>query len=201
MIVALPYSPDLPGGYDRFVSAITRYGKHPSHTLFVIAKEEHTDGAFELAMRLKEQFGRYFAISLDERRETRLQESNRMFLTALNALKEYQPTENEMPEPTMIYFDPTWRPMKQRWLDEFQMEYHLAGAPATFGCFQTKGGKGKILGPVAINRRWLGITKLLDFLPANTHWREFLAWEIINNGLQSPAIGQLLPAYIRPFAP
>ena len=194
MILTIPFNPTLPGGYDKLTSAILRYGRHPNHTLFVAAKEEHEDGAFALAMKLKDQFGRYFAVTVPDRQETGLRASNRMFVAALDALRDHVPAEGEMPDPVMLYFDPSWHPRKARWLDEFQAEYYIAGAPMTFGHF----GKGRIEGPVALSRRFLKETKLLTFLPQDTHWREFLAWEFINNGLQSEALGQDLPAYIRP---
>lgn len=200
MIVAIPYNPSLPGGYDKLASAISRYGKHPNHALFVISKDEHQDGAFDFAMKVQEMFGRYFAVTVvDQPGETMLKTSNRMFLAALDALRSYQPTENEMPEAAMLYFDPTWRPTKARWLDELQAEYYIAGAPTTFGHFSTTGGIGKVKGPVILHSRFLNLTKLLTFLPADAHWRDFLAWEIINNGLQSTAFGRILPAFIRPF--
>lgn len=194
MILTIPYNPTIPGGYDKLTSAILRYGRHPNHLLFVAAKEEHEDGAFALAMKLREQFGGYFAVTVPNRQETGLQASNRMFVAALDALRDHVPSYGEMPDPVMLYFSPSWHPRKPRWLDEFQAEYYLSGAPMTFGCF----GKGKVDGPVAISRRFLAETKLLRFLPQDKHWREFLAWEIINNGLQSEALGQSLPAYIRP---
>jgi len=201
MILTIPYNPNLPGGYDKLASAITRYGKHPNHTLFVVAKEGHEDGAFLFAMKVRECFGRYFAVTVPDQKETALRNSNRMFAAALDALKQYEPTEHEMPEPVMFYFDPTWRPTKARWLDEFQSEYYIKGAPTTFGHFKTTGGVGKVVGPVAIKRDFLQKTKLLSFLSDSTHWREFLAWEIINNGLPSEALGRVLPAFIRPFDP
>lgn len=200
MILTLPYNPTLPGGYDKLVSAILRYGKHPAHTLFVAAKAEHEDGAFEMAMKLKDHFGRYFAITVPDQPETALRASNRMFVASLDALRAYAPAAHEMPEPVMLYFDPTWRPTQDRWLDKFQAEYYIAGAPTTFGHFQTK-GTARVVGPVAIKRDFLKITKLLSFMPDDIHWREYLAWEIIQNGLQAEALGRILPAYIRPFDP
>src|SRR6478609_8333553 len=145
MILAIPYNPNLHGGYDKLVGAINRYGRHPAHTLFVLAQEEHEDGAFALAMKLKDQFGRYFAVSVPtpEVPDSAIAGSNRVFLAAMDALRSYEPTENEMPEPVLFYFDPTWHPRKTRWLDEFQTEYYLAGAPVTFGCFQVKEGNAR----------------------------------------------------------
>lgn len=199
MIVTIPYNPSLPGGYDKLASALTRNGKNQHHTLFVLAKEEHEDGAFDFAMKVRDYFGRYFAVSVPDQQETMLKASNRMFLAALDALKTYVPLETEMPEPVMLYFDPSWRPTKVGWLNEFQAEYYIAGAPTTFGHFRTTGGIGKVVGPVAIKRDFLTKTKLLTFLPDDRHWRDFLSWEIIGNGLVSEAFGRILPAYIRPF--
>lgn len=201
MILCIPYNPTLPGGYDKLTNAILRNGRHPNHTLFVTSKEEHGDGAFEFAMKIQAQFGRYFAVTIQDQKEGALHASNRMFVSALDALRQYEPSDSEMPEPVMLYFDPTWRPTKQRWLDEFQAEYYIAGAPTTFGHFKRTGGVGRVVGPVAIKRDFLQKTKLLSFLPPDVHWREFLSWEIIGCGLQAEALGRILPAYIRPFDP
>ena len=200
MILTIPYNPTLPGGYDKLVSSITRFGKHPMHTLFVVSLPQHEDGAFDLAMRLREYFGRYFAVTVPAaaQPESGTHLSNRMFTAAVDALRSYEPTEQEMPDPVMLYHDPLWRPMKVRWLDEFQAEYYIAGAPDTFGLFQSKGDKARVEGPVAVSRKFLAKTDLLPFLSGETHWREFLAWEFIRNGLPSTAIGRTLPAYIRP---
>lgn len=200
MILAIPYNPNLPGGYDRITSSILRNGKHPNHTLFVVALPQHEDGAFALAMKLKDHFGRHFAITVPSPRhpETKIQASNRTFLAALDALKTYVPSENENAEPVLLYFDPTWRPTKARWLDELQADYHLAGTPVIYGNFNAQGDNAKIEGPVVISRRFFGKTILVDFIPHDTHWRNFLAWEMIKNGLQAEAFGKVLPAYIRP---
>lgn len=202
MILTIPYHPLLPG-YEKLVSAINRYGKHPAHSLAVVSLPQHEDAALELAMKVKDQFGRYFAVTIPQPQqpESPLRASNRMFLAALDNLRAYQPAGQEHPEPVMLYFDPLWRPTRARWLDEFHADYHLAGAPITFGNFVKDGAKARVEGPVAINARFLKITKLLDFMNGEDHWRDFLAWEIINHGLQAEAFGKILPAYIRPFDP
>ena len=196
MILTIPYHPSLPGGSDRLAGALSRNGRHPNHTLVVITQAAHEDAAFDFAMKIHGQFGRYIAVTIPDQQEPMLVTSNRMFLAALDMLREYVPADYEMPDPSMLYFDPTWRPTKQRWLDEFNSDYYLAGAPTTFGCFRD----GKPIGPVVIKQDFLKKTKLLDFLPgAGTHWRDYLAWEIINNGVNAEALGRTLPAYIRPF--
>lgn len=203
MLLAIPYNPNLPGGYDKLVSAIQRHGKHPAHTLFVISQQEHDEQAFELAMKLKDQFGRYFAVTLPPpaQPETMLRVSNRMFSAAMDALRSYEPTDEENPKPVMLYFDPTWRPTKARWLDEFQTDYYMAGAPAVFGRFVKEKDRARVEGPVAVGIDFLKHTQLLNFIPPNSHWRDFLAWEMVNVGVETPALGPALPAYIRPFDP
>lgn len=198
MILAVPYNPTLPKGYAKLVADLNRNGRHPNHALFVVSQEVHQDEAFEFAMKVKDQFGRYFAVTVPTQDTGMIWTSNRMFLAAMDALKSYIPTPEEMQEPVMLYFDPTWKITRPRWLDDFQAEYYIRGAPVTFGNFRVKGEKARIEGPVAINSRFLKITKLIDFLPRDLHWREFLAWEIVNNGLQSEAFGRISPAYIKP---
>lgn len=197
MIVAIPFNPSLPGGYDRLVSAIIRYGKHPNHTLFVVSRAEHEDAAFEMAITLKDQFGRFFIITVPDKNVPPLQRANNLFVGATDALLAYEPTEDESEDPAMLYFDPLWRPVKARWLDEFNSEYHIFGAKPTYGCFDGD----KVIGPVVLKRSFLKKSLLINFLPTDRHWREYLAWEIITNGLHADALGKNLPAYIRPFDP
>lgn len=198
MILAIPYNPTLPGGYDKLASALIRHGRNPNHSLFVVSTEEHEEGAFAFAMKVRTQFGRHFSITIPNQPESMLGASNRIFLAALDALRSYEPTEDEMQEPVMLYFDPTWKITVPQWLNAFQAEYYLKGAPLTFGYFRVKGEKSRVDGPVAISRGFLKISKLLPFLSDKTHWREFLAWEMTNNGLQSEAFGRNAPAYLRP---
>lgn len=201
MILAIPFNPTLPGGYGKLTNALLRYGRHPNHTLVVLSTTEHEEGALEFAMKLREHFGRYFAVTLDDRPGSMLMTSNRMFAAAMKALADYAPGPDEMQEPVMFYFDPTWKPVKDRWLDMFQAEYYIAGAPTVYGAFDIDGGKAKVVGPVAVNRRFLQLTRLLEFLSASDHWRDYLAWEMVNSGVSAGAIGKVLPAYIRPYDP
>ena len=203
MLLTIPYNPTLPCGYDKLVSAIQRHGKHPLHTLFVASQQEHEDGAFELAMKLKDHFGKYFAITLPPpaHPETMLKVSNRMFVAAMDALRTYKPTGTDHPKTVMLYMDPSWRPTKPRWLDEFQSDYYLAGAPKVFGHFKTEGDKARIEGPVAVGIDFLAHTQLLNFIPPSAHWRDYLAWEMVNVGVRADAFGPVAPAYIRPFDP
>lgn len=199
MLLAIPYNATLPGGYDRLTDALKRSGRHPNHTLVVISTVEHEEGAFEFAMGLKDFFGRYFAVTLPDQKETMLRGSNRIFRAAMTALHEYRPLPNENQEPVMLYLDPTWRPTQKRWLDEFQTEYYFAGAPLIYGRITREGKKARVDGPVAINARFLQRSTLIDFVPDDVHWRDYLAWEMFNVSVKAPAIGKILPAYIRPY--
>lgn len=199
MLLAIPYNPTLPGGYERLIGAFQRLGKHTAHTLIVLTSEAHEDGALALAMELKDVFGRHFSVTIQDQKEPMVKTSNRMFVAAMDTLKKHVPASSEMPEPVMLYFDPTWRPTQKRWLDEFQAEYYIAGAPTIYGYFKTKDEKARVEGPVAINVRFLKQTQLIDFIPDNVHWRDYLAWEMFNSGVKAPAFGKALPAYIRPY--
>lgn len=201
MLLAIPFNPTLPGGYKKLADSILRYGRHPNHTLIVPSLVSHEEEALEFAMKLKDQFGRYFAVTVPDQPETMLRTSNRIFTATMKALNDHTPAPGEMPEPVMLYHDPTFKPFKKRWLDEFQAEYYLSGAPTVFGRFKVDGDTARVEGPVAINARFLKATKLIDFLPDDAHWRDFLAWEMFNVGVSAEAIGKVLPAYIRPYDP
>jgi hypothetical protein len=200
VLLAIPYNSTLPGGYDKLTDAIKRLGRHPGHTLIVLSTVEHEEGAFEFAMGLKDYFGRYFAVTLPDQPESMLKTSNRVFRAAMTALHDYLPTPTEHPEPVMLYMDPTWRPTQKRWLDEFQTEYYFAGAPLVYGRIKTDKTKARVDGPVAINVKFVQQSTLIDFVPDDTHWRDYLAWEMFKVSVKAPSIGKVLPAYIRPLS-
>lgn len=74
----------------------------------------------------------------------------------------------------MLYFDPTYRPVSQFWLDNLQANYFRSGAPEVFGKFVN----GLPIGPIILNMHYVNTSTLREFLPSNTHWRNFLAAEM-----------------------
>lgn len=197
MILSLPFHPDLPADYDRFAAHLKRKGSMPHHTLMVVALQQHEEEAFSFAMGLANSFQRNFLVAVPTEHETFLRSSNRLFKAACKALHEYAPGREEIADPAMVYFDPTWRPVRNRWLDELQSEYYFANGPTVFGNFED----GIPTGPIVLSKEYPAKSRLIDFIPGDIHWRKYLASEMVNFGVKTDAIGPHEAAYIRPYTP
>lgn len=198
MILCLPFHPSSPVDYDKFAGHLKRKGSMPNHTLLVVTLQQHEEQAFSFAMGLAGMFHRHFLSVVPDDRGTTLKHSNRMFLAACKALHEYAPDRKEIADPAMLYYDPSWRPVKNRWLDELQAEYYFQNAPVVFGNLVDG---SPVEGPVILAKSYPAKSRLLDFLPDNEHWRKYLASEMVNLGVKTDAIGSQEAAYIRPYAP
>lgn len=200
MILCIPYHPRITD-YGKFGSALRKLGTNPSHSLMTVSTREHEEAAFEFQMGLVDGYLSAKAVVVpDVPRETPMQFSNRMFLGAMKALHDHVPGPSEHPKPVMLYHDPTWRPFTNRWLDDLQGEYYLNGAPLVMGRFETNGaGVPVTAGPVAFAKGYPKHSKLLDFLmDSGEHWRNFLAWELVNSSVKTDTIGRNKAASIRP---
>jgi hypothetical protein len=200
MILCIPHHPRITD-YAKFSLALRKLGTNPSHSLVVISNREHEEAAFEFQMGLVDGYlsGKSVVVP-DIPGETPMQFSNRMFLAAMKTLDTHVPGPSEHPKPVMVYFDPTWKPFANRWLDDLQGEYYLNGAPLTMARFETRGdGLPVTAGPVMFAKGFPQHSRLLAFLmDSGKHWREFLAWEIVNSAVKTDTIGRNKAASIRP---
>jgi hypothetical protein len=200
MILATPFHPALPVDYEGLALHLRRKGTNAGHALVVLCRREHEDKAFEFGHGLSALFHRQFIHTLPDLSGNGIQVANRFLLAALEFLRSYVPGSGEIPDPALLLFDPTWRPQANRWLDELQADYYLRGARDVMACFE--GSDPPVTaGPVVFGRDFVTRCTLLDFLPADTHWRHYLAWEMFNLGVKTDAIGRKEPAFIRPHTP
>jgi hypothetical protein len=89
------------------------------------------------------------------------------------------------PEPTMLYLDPTYRPLVHGWMNQIELDYHKKDRPDIFGDIVD----GFFTGPLVISRHFKAKSALVGFLPPNVHWREFLKHELANLGGETKLIG------------
>ena len=200
MILCIPYHPRITD-YAKFSHALRKLGTNPSHSLMVISTREHEEAAFEFQMALVDGFLSAKSVVLpDLPRETPLNITNRLFLGAMKALDEHVPGPSEHPKPVMLYFDPTWRPFTNRWLDDLQAEFYLKGAPLVVAKFDVKDdGLPVSTGPVLFSKGFPKHSKLMPFLiDSGQHWRNYLAWELVNSSVKTDTIGRNKAASIRP---
>lgn len=196
MILSIPFHEDSPVDFEKFAAHLKRKGHMPNHVLMVVCLAQHEEKAFSFAMGLAGYFARHFMVVVPKEKETVLRSSNRLFKAACKALHEYEPKKNELQDPPMCYYDPSWRPVKNGWLDMLQSEYYFANGPTVFGSLEPRS-----VGPVIFSKEYPAKSRLLDFLPDNAHWRKYLASEMVNFGVKTDAIGTSEAAYIRPYTP
>ena len=201
MILCIPYHPKITD-FTKFGAALRKLGTNPSHSLMVVSTREHEEDAFEFLMGLKDGYLAAKTVVIpDAAGEPATRLLNRFFVAAMTALAGHVPGPSEHPKTVMLYFDATWRPFTNRWLDDLQAEYYLRGAPRVFGRFEDRGEGFAPLsaGPVAFAKDFPARSKLLDFvIDSGRHWREYLAWELVNSSVKTDTIGRIKAASIRP---
>lgn len=198
MILCIPYHPSLPLDYKKLASHLKTKGSHPSHSLMVVCNYRHEEEAFSFSMGLAKLFARQeLVVTPDYPDEAPVRASNRLFAAAMKAFHKYVSQPPEHPTPAMLYYDPIYRPVKNRWLDDIQSEYYLKDAPMVLANFV----KGLTVGPVVFGSKYPKSSKLIDFVPETTHWRRYLASELVKDGVETEAFGESADAYIRPYTP
>lgn len=155
--------------YDDLTAAIIKSGVNQHHTLVTISLQSADDMAYEFADSLVDFYGKHVKITLEDRPCRPAELANRFFNAACKA---FQKSGGE--KYPMLYFDPTYRPTTQFWLDNLQANYFRSGAPEVFGNFEN----GLPVGPIILNMRYVTTSTLRQFLPINTHWRGFLSAEM-----------------------
>jgi hypothetical protein len=173
--------------YSSLSTAIAKAGMNQHHTLATIALQSNDEEAYTFAESLVDFYGKHVKITLEDRPTTTYERANRFFNAACKA---YQKSGD--PKFPMIYFDPTYRPTSQFWLDNLQANYFRSGAPEVFGNFVN----GLPVGPIILNMHYVNTSTLREFLPANTHWRNFLAAEM--NVKNAPEATESLTNLLKP---
>jgi len=197
MLLAFPVLPTQDN--TAIAGVLRRRGSGQNHTLVVISRAEDEDIAFKFATELEDGFHRTLTVTVTKEGTSGIHNSNLVFREAMRVLTTYVPDRKEMADPALMYFDPSYRPVKNHWLDSIQAEYYLNNAPVVFGRTAPDATGAPVMqGPVVFSREFPKKSGLLDSLPENTHWRQYLCWELNNHAVKTNLIGAVDPAIIRP---
>ena len=197
MLICIPYHTDLPVDYKDLAKTIQRFGSNPGHTLAVLSLRSQDEGAFFFQQKLADSFGRLIRASLDDQPEMAVMTSNRFFTAACKVLRKFKPQTGEAEHAPMMYMDPIYRPTATRWADTLQADYFRLGAPKVMGNFRD-GEPPSPTGPLVLSREYVETSPLSQFLPHNSHWRNYLAWELLRNSVKATGIGSHATAVLSP---
>lgn len=198
MLLALPYHPSLPVSYERVVADIKRLAGNMQHGVLVISRPQDEQAGLDIAMDLSSSFGRHFTATLVKEGSTPIETANMFLATSLRFLAKYRPEHPPEPvEVPMVYLDPQWRPRAKHWLDRLQGEWFLRGKPPVLGNYKDP-EKPDFEGAVVFGPSYPRKSSLIDFLPADNHWRRFLAWEMFQNSVLTDSIGDDPKALVHP---
>lgn len=194
MFVAIPFLAATKADYADLAKTILRRGTNPNHTLAVVSLRSEDEGAYMFGNALTDHFGRHVKISIEDEPRSGASLANKFFTATLEAFGKYRPSQKENKDTPLLYFDPDYRPNNPRWLDDLQSEYYLKGAPKVFGSFED----GIPTGPIILSPSFASASALLPFLSGETHWRNYLAWELANNSVKANGIGTHSSAVLSP---
>lgn len=189
MILGVPYHPAITD-YKTLISDLRKRGQLLNHSLVVICHPDHEAEAYGLGTELSDMFQRSAnsVVASSERRKFGL--SNDFFRAAVRYVESYKSKAGELEDPAILYLDPTYRPARSNWMDSIQAEYYLNNAPKVFGKSKTDDDGAKIFqGPLVISKNYYKSSGLINFMPENTQWREYLKWELTKNSVETNLIG------------
>lgn len=197
MILATPFHPSFTD-YADYAKILTKRGPLLNHIHLVVTTKHHQDAAYDFGEEVSGLFLRSFNVVLPELDRTRIGTANDMLRSALRFATNYQHGTEEIPDPALLYNDPSYRPAKSGWLDTIQAEYYLKNAPTVFGDSSKAEDGSKIFkGPVVFAKDFPKKSGLLDFVPSTVHWRIHLRWELANLGVDTKLIGVDRDAILR----
>lgn len=165
MTLAIPIIPNA--DYSALAKAIRSAGTNPQHTLMTVAFRSDDDRSFEFSSQLDDYFGKHSRVVIENETGNNIAKANRMFMAATTAFR-----DEKYP---LLYFDPTQRPIMAHWLDVLQSNYFRCAAPQIFAKFLS----GQPFGSILMNMDYVKTSTLRNFTPPNTHWRKFLAAEML----------------------
>jgi len=189
MVICIPFHPNLTD-YRQLAAELKKRGNLSNHVLLVISEAEHEDEAYQFGTEVADLFLKSLSKTLPAVERRKAQLANDLFITAARFVYRYKAQDDEIPDPALLYFDPTFRPTKSGWLDAIQSEYYLMQAPQIFGAATVDTEGAKIFnGPLVISKEFAPNSGLLDFIPENVHWRTHLRWELTKNSRETRLIG------------
>lgn len=190
MLLITPFVPGLTN-YETYAADLKKRGSLVNHVHRVISRVEDEEEAYRFGTDLADLFLKSSFQGLPPAERTKSQLSNELFRAAARFAASYKAGEGEVPDPAALYMDPAFRPQKNGWLDSIQAEYYLKQAPPVFAAKTKANDEGAkiFLGPLVVSKTFAGSSALLDFIPANQHWRNYLRWELTKDAQETDLIG------------
>lgn len=187
MILVTPFALGLTDYLD-YTAYIRRRGKLLTHVHLIVARAEDEAEAYEFGEKLSDHFLSSHTSILPAARRSANETAVDLFRAAARFTHAYKHSEGELPDPAMLYMDPTYRPEEPNWLDQIQSAYYLKRGPLVFGKFTPS--EPKILqGPAVFRKDFIKVSGLLAHVPPSIHWREYLQHEIRLNAVETTMIG------------
>lgn len=179
MIVAIPYFPGYTD-YGKLTKSINSHGVCDGHRLLVISRRVDEEAAMSFEEGIADNFaGSEHRVIDPPRGGGRFAVPNEIFRQALWYMKKHEPRTGEVPEVTLLYFDPLLRTSKRGWADAIQSEYFARGMPQVLSCQKSQPDGHKVTwGAGLFNKAYVEESALLAHLPGGTHWRDYLRHEI-----------------------
>lgn len=198
MLVITPFRKGLTA-YKNLSDKIIEAGKLTDHTLHVVTTSEDEAEATVFAQDLSDQFGRVTVQTLKEADRPPIQLANDFFRAAARFIYRYAPLADEIPNPPMLYLDPTYRPVRNGWVNALQASFYLK-QKHSFGSFEVDGEGAQIpVGPIILSKEFVAKSGLIDSLGGSAHWRSILKWEFSRSFEYSKLIGTGKDAVISPL--
>lgn len=187
MLLVTPFSPGLTD-YTDYTAFLIRRGKLLNHVHLIVARPEDEAEAYEFGEKLADHFRSSHTSILAPKSRNAFETAVDLFRAAARFASTYKASEGEMPDPAMLYMDPSYRPSENGWLDKIQSEYYLKRGPLVFGKFEPNGHK-VLQGPAVFRKDFFKVSGLLPYVPPNIHWRNYLQHEILTNAVETTLIG------------
>ena len=201
MVIIVPFFPTLTD-YDKWATVLKRQGQSDNHNLVVVTQRPHEEKAIAFKDSVATLFRKADVRVIDlVEQGGGIGVSNKLFKAAVYTFEESRPAPGEPGDLPMIYMDPTWRVTKIGWADGIQAEFYTQGRPRALGTgVRNAAGELVTRGPLVLSRQYVEDTALLPHIPANTHWRDYLRYEIGNVLVLSQTIGADKGALVKPPA-
>jgi len=198
MIVATPFISGLTN-YSLLADAYKKRGTMHYHVHLVLSDKVNEEEAYEFGKECADVFHSSKFIALPDFNRRQFQLANDLFRAAVRFAQDYQPGEDESPSAVLLYMDPKYRPIKQNWLATLQSEYHFRNNPLVMSRPETGDGDKRMFeGPIVLRKDFGEKSALLDFLPPESLWRNYLRSELGKNHVTTHLIGGHNDAVLRP---
>jgi len=198
MIVYIPFHPEVPN-IGTLAETLLKRGQCDNHTLVVVAHRQYEPGASDFRNEVADLWSDASVVVTDAIDGGLVAMANSLFRTTISHFKNRAPKASEPEATPMLYFDPSWLPSKNGWLDAIQSEFFYKGLPQVLANTTPNARGEKITqGPVLFSREYVKNTALVPHLPANIHWRIYLRHEIAVVEMESETISTGSRSVIRP---